>query len=68
MDKLENQSYNFSNEAGDFVSCNLDRLIDEIYISPKSSEEFVNEVKAVVEKYNLSKKVIQSDLYKDYIY
>lgn len=69
MEKLEVESYEFSHDTGNLISCNLDKLIDEIYVSPKSSPEFVEQVKQMVEEHGLShKKVVQSDLYRDYIY
>ncbi|MED0934240.1 DUF2971 domain-containing protein [Bacillus mobilis] len=69
MEKLEEESYKFSHPNGNLISCDLDKLIDEIYVSPKSSTEFVEQVKQMLEEYGLShKKVVQSDLYKDYIY
>ncbi|BDG34244.1 DUF2971 domain-containing protein [Saccharococcus caldoxylosilyticus] len=69
MDELEEQSYNFSHNTGNLVACNLDTLIGEIYVSPKSSKAFVDEIRDMVKQYGLShKKVVQSDLYKDYVY
>lgn len=69
MEELEKQSYKFSHDSGNLVSCDLNELIQEIYISPKSSKEVVEEVKAKVSKYGFPQdKVIQSDLYKDFIY
>ncbi|MFJ8243696.1 DUF2971 domain-containing protein [Peribacillus asahii] len=69
MEVLEEQSYEFSHEKGTLVSCELDKLIGKIYVSPRSSQEVVEKVTEMVTKYGLSKnKVIQSDLYKDFIY
>ncbi|MUL29473.1 DUF2971 domain-containing protein [Priestia megaterium] len=65
----EDKSYEFTHDVGTLIPCNLNQLIDQIYVSPKSSPEFVAEVKALVQKHELShKKVVQSDLYNDYIY
>ncbi|QIZ07651.1 DUF2971 domain-containing protein [Priestia megaterium] len=69
MEELEKKSYEFAHEKGTFVSCELDKLIDKIYVSPRSSQEVVDEVTEMVTKYGLSRdKVIQSDLYEDFIY
>ncbi|MGG4267270.1 DUF2971 domain-containing protein [Peribacillus simplex] len=69
MEKLEEQSYEFSHEKGNLVSCDLNRLIQGIYVSPKSSQEVVEQVKSMVSKCGFSTdKVIQSDLYEDFIY
>ncbi|MFA2566134.1 DUF2971 domain-containing protein [Bacillus wiedmannii] len=69
MESLEEKSYEFSNEKGNLISCDLDKLIDEIYVSPKSSPEFVEQIKQMVAEHGLpQKKVVQSDLYADYIY
>lgn len=69
MDELEEQSYEFSNEFGTYLKCDLNNLIDEIYISPTSPSWFVDVVNSVLMKYGLeNKKVIKSDLYSDFIY
>ncbi|WP_313897885.1 DUF2971 domain-containing protein [Bacillus thuringiensis] len=69
MDKLEEESYKFSHEVGNLIACDLNKLIDEIYVSPNSSPEFVEQVKQMIAEHGLSqKKVVQSDLYNDYIY
>lgn len=67
--EYEEESYNFSHEKGNLVSCNLHKLIQAIYVSPKSSKEVVEKVKLMASQYGISEnKVIQSDLYKDFIY
>jgi hypothetical protein len=69
MDELEEQSYEFSHEIGNLVACNLDILIQGIYVSPRSSQDVVDKVNTMVSKYGFTKeKVIQSDLYNDFIY
>lgn len=69
IEEMEVKSYEFSNDKGNFVSCDLNKLLEEIYISPNSKPEVVERVKRLVAKYNLSEKVVnQSDLYHDYIY
>ncbi|MGJ9460462.1 DUF2971 domain-containing protein [Oceanobacillus sp. CF4.6] len=69
MEMLEEQSYEFSHNNGTLVSCGLDKLIKKVYVSPRSSQEIVEMVTEMITKYGLSKnKVIQSDLYKDFIY
>lgn len=56
-------------EHGNLLTCNLHQLINDIYVSPRSAQSCVDEVKALTKKHGLAyKKVIQSDLYKDYIY
>ncbi|MGE7610003.1 DUF2971 domain-containing protein [Peribacillus frigoritolerans] len=69
MAKLEEESYEFSHENGNLISCDINKMIEKIYVSPKSSQEVVNQVKLMVTKYGFSpEKVVQSDLYKDFIY
>ena len=69
MDILEKRSYEFSHEHGNLLTCNLHQLINEIYVSPRSAQSCVDEVKALAKKHGLAyKKVTQSDLYRDYIY
>lgn len=69
MEKLEEQSYEFSAEQGTLVSCDLHRLIQKLYVSPRSSPEVVQKVKEIVSESGLAQDiVIQSDLYKDFIY
>ncbi|AEN89692.1 MULTISPECIES: DUF2971 domain-containing protein [Priestia] len=67
--ELEARSYKFTHPGGTMIPCNLNQLIGEVYVSPKSSPEFVEEIKTLVKKHGLShKKVVQSDLYNDYVY
>ncbi|TYR80438.1 DUF2971 domain-containing protein [Priestia megaterium] len=69
MEILKEKSYQFSHENGNLIRCDLSQLIGEIYVSPKSSLAFVDQVKTLVKQHGLShKKIIQSDLSKDYIY
>lgn len=39
--ELERKSYEFSCPNGNLVSCELNRLIQKIYVSPRSSKEIV---------------------------
>ncbi|NLR46313.1 DUF2971 domain-containing protein [Priestia megaterium] len=69
INELEEQSYIFTNPSGTFVSCNLDKLIQGIYVSPRSSQETLKKVRSLVAKYEMKpEKVIQSDLYEDFVY
>ncbi|CAH0318347.1 hypothetical protein SRABI80_04746 [Peribacillus frigoritolerans] len=69
MEKLEEESYEFSHKNGNLITCDINKMIEKIYVSPRSSQEVVNQVKSMVSKYGFSpEKVIQSDLYKDFIY
>ncbi|MDI2585831.1 DUF2971 domain-containing protein [Psychrobacillus sp. NEAU-3TGS] len=69
MDILEEQSYEFFNEKGTIVSCKIDELIQAVYVSPKSTPTVVEKIKLMALENGLSpEKVIQSDLYKDFIY
>ena len=54
---------NETTESGKYVPVNLDVLIDKIFVSPLSESWVHATVEAVVEKYGLNKKIIQSDLY-----
>lgn len=49
---------------GIYIPVSLNRLIENIYVSPKSPEWFLDLVKSITKKYSLNKEVIQSDLYK----
>ena len=61
---FEDPEDKFFNDFGANVQCNLEVLIDEIYVSPTSPIWFKNLVRSVTDKYNLSnKRVIQSNLY-----
>lgn len=44
------------------VNVNLAELIENIYISPHSSHDFITEVKKVASKYNLEKSIKESEL------
>lgn len=52
------------NADGIYVPVSLNRLIEKIYVSPRSSEWFLDLVKSITKKYKLNKEVIPSDLYK----
>ena len=69
IDEYEEQSYVFSHRNGTLVSCDLQLLIQAIYVSPKSSQKVVDKVKEIASQNGISlDKIIQSDLYKDFIY
>lgn len=69
FEQIEEDTYNFTNDAGNLVSCDIEQMIENIYVSPKSSEDYVEKVKGMAERYGIPKsKVIQSDLYNDFIY
>lgn len=53
----------FFGPAGVNVTFNLNTLINEIYVSPTSPPWFKDTVQAIVNRYGLGKKVIQSNLY-----
>lgn len=50
-------------DYGKSILVNLDKLIDKIYVSPSAPEWFKELVKAMLEKYNIDKEVVQSKLY-----
>jgi hypothetical protein len=53
------------NSNGMYVDVNLDKLIENIYVSPKSSKNFLELVNLFLSKYGLrNKDVKQSNLYK----
>lgn len=48
--------------SGKLIKCNLDILIDEVFVSPKAPEWFVNLVNEINQKYSLGLKVSKSEL------
>ena len=48
--------------AGLKLTCDLNKLIESIYVSPLAEEWFLDIIRNVSEKYNLNAKVIKSDL------
>lgn len=69
MEELEEKSYDFSHEGGNLITCDVNKLINQVYISPKSNQDFVKKVNDLASKYKFSKrKIVQSDLYNDYLY
>ncbi|MGV2964869.1 hypothetical protein [Paenibacillus sp. AGC30] len=61
---FEDPDEQFFSEYGVNVQCNLEVLIDDIYVSPTSPSWFKDVVQSVTNKYDLeSKRVIQSNLY-----
>jgi hypothetical protein len=53
----------FFQECGAYVKCDLNQLIDEIYIAPTAQKWFKETVESVIGKYGINKPVIQSSLY-----
>lgn len=49
-------------EKGIYISVDIDRLIDKIYVSPYAQDWFVDVVKSVVEKYKIEKPVLHSQM------
>ena len=69
IEEIEKDSFRFSNSNGNFVSCDLSKMIQSIYVSPNSSDKIVTKVKQMVSNSGLNTNIVtQSDLYKDYIY
>lgn len=50
------------NEKGIYISVDIDKLIDRIYVSPYAPEWFVDVVKSVVEKYKINIPVLHSQM------
>ncbi|WP_033541171.1 DUF2971 domain-containing protein [Planococcus sp. CAU13] len=53
----------FFGDYGSNIPCNLNQLIESIYVAPTSPSWFRETVEAVLKKYNVDKPVIQSSLY-----
>lgn len=51
-----------SKAKGIYIPVNIDKLIDEIYVSPYASEWFVDVVKSVVVQYNIDIPVLYSQM------
>lgn len=60
FENIESPSFN---EYGVPIECNLNELIEEIYIAPTAPQWFVETVASVVEKYDIKKPIRQSSLY-----
>ncbi|WP_117161356.1 DUF2971 domain-containing protein [Paraliobacillus sp. X-1268] len=60
---FENPEDHFFGENGVNIPFDLNILIDEIYVSPTSPVWFKDLIESIVNRYNLNKEVIQSDLY-----
>ena len=54
--------------TGIYIPINLDRLIENIYVSPTSQPWFYEVVKNIVDKYGLKKNVLQSTLNEEPFY
>lgn len=55
-------------EMGSYIPVNLSILIDKIYVSPTAPKWFYDLIKSVLERYNVTKTVLQSSLANDPIY
>lgn len=58
----------WAEEVGEYIPVDVETLIDEVYVSPKAPEWFKNQVKSVLNQYgyfNLTSRVIKSDLYRN---
>lgn len=53
---------NLKEETGKMIPVDLSSLIDKVYLSPTSQKWFYDLLKDVMDKYNLKKKIIFSDL------
>jgi hypothetical protein len=57
-----------SNELGRTATVNLNDLIQNIYVSPSTSDEYLNEIRKTVHSYGLDNNIHKSDLLKDPVY
>lgn len=48
--------------SGFYVECNLETLIEQLYVAPTENPWLVPIVKDVLEKYGINTEVVQSDL------
>ena len=64
--KLEDNK--FASTLGLSVPINLDKLIESIYVSPTAAHWFLNLIKAITKRYEITKPVIQSDLLSNPLY
>ncbi len=55
-------------QQGLYIPCNLDILIDEIFVSPASPDWFKELVSSILEKYSIDKEVKRSKLDEDPLY
>lgn len=56
-------------DFGANIKCNVHKLIEEVYVSPKAPQWFLKVVNSILSKYGLNDvKVKHSDLYQDLIY
>ncbi len=49
-------------DSGIYVSVNLDKLIERVFISPTAQTWFIDLINSIAKKYNLEKEVVQSSL------
>ena len=64
---IENKSKNLfkpKHELGVHIKMDLDKLVDNIYVSPLAKGWYYNLVKSITTKFGHNFKIIQSDLYK----
>lgn len=60
---FEDEERPYFQDYGATIGCDLDLLIDEIYVAPTAPQWFVQTVDSIVKKYELHKTVRQSSLY-----
>lgn len=60
---FESTETSYFGEYGGKISCDLNQLIESIYIAPTSPTWFKETVESVLKKYGIHKPVIQSSLY-----
>jgi len=68
---MSNGHIDFSKELFDYgknLHVNLDNLIENIYVAPNSRRWFIEAVQVTVERFNLQKEILVSDLSNDPVY
>ena len=53
---------NWKSPKGIGINIDINNLVEEIYVSPKSEDWFLDLVKSITKKYNLDKEIIRSSL------
>ena len=66
--KNSHKDNKFASTIGLSVRIDLNKLIDEVYVSPEAPQWFLNLVKAILKRYEIDKPVIQSDLLSSPLY
>lgn len=54
--------------VGEYVSINVDTLIDKLYLAPTTQSWFSNQVREVLETYDVDCELVQSDINSDPVY